>query len=231
MKNKTRMLATVGAMLLAAKASAITKTFTDSYSGLTALNPVATLTLNDFNPALGTLTGVTVTLTSIDTISAFVENISGYEPPFGPSGVNIAYSSVAASADVTVNSLTPLLSATSTGTVNYAPGTALPGYNGLIPTATAPVSASYSPGAAGFAAFEAPGTYQVEVTHGKITAGGSSIDPNSDLLSYGGSFSSAGTVAVTYNYIAVPDSGLTASLLGMGMVGCALCGRKMIKLA
>jgi len=33
------------------------------------------------------------------------------------------------------------------------------------------------------------------------------------------------------SFVPVPDGGVTASLLGLGMVGCALFGRKMIKLA
>jgi hypothetical protein len=223
-------LMAVGAIFLAANANALpeTETFTEPYSGLTAQHPSETLVLDYFNPHLGTLDGVTVTLTSVDSISAFTVNVSGL---LG-NPVNIAYSAVSATAHVTVNSLVPLLSATSQGTVSYGAGISVPGLDMLPGAATSPESASYSPLPAGLSAFEGPSTFDVTVTHGAISASGSSTDRNSDLLAYGGTFTSAGMVSITYDYtvpniVRVPDGGLTAGLLGCVLLGMGALQRKL----
>jgi hypothetical protein len=229
MKMKTMNsvgLIAIGALFLTGKASALTETYSELYSGLTTANPSVVLPLDYFNPSAGTLTGVTVTLTSVDTISATVVNASIFTDP-----VNIGYTAVSATADVTVTSLTPSLSATTMGSASYGSGTAVPGRTVLPPQTTAPVSDSYSPAPAGLAAFEGPSFFDVTVAHGQITGSGSSSDRNADELSYGGTYSSSGSVMITYTYTApasVPDGGLTAGLLGAALVGVGALRRKLL---
>jgi hypothetical protein len=210
--------ATAGSLLFASQARANTESFTVDYgtevSPLTSPDSVLYL-LPKFDTALGTLTNVSLVLSSNDEVAGQIFNITGS---------NIPYTDAFATIPVTVSAvILDGLTATATGYATYGAGVALPGLNSL-PSVT--VTASDTAGlSSGFAPYEGVGgqTYDLTVTSTFGTYGGQA-DGSTPLLFFVGSAASYGDVEVTYTYTAVPDGGYTVLLLGIGFVGLAFFG-------
>jgi hypothetical protein len=221
MKMKTMNsvgLIAAGALLLAAKANAGSYSVTVDYGSPTPLGPGNTtqnLLVGPFNNLLGTLTGVTIGLDSVNTGDVSIYNSTG---------LTQAFSNATATEPVTVTG-PDSLSATATGNASIASGTVAPGLNNF-PGLPASASSSVSVPNADLPAFEGVSDITLSVYANGGTYGGSSVSG----VFFGGSFTSTGDVVVTYDYTApaVPDGGLTAGLLGSALVGLGALRRKFV---
>jgi hypothetical protein len=173
------------------------------------------LTLADFDPSLGTLTGVTLTLISKDTIESEVINLTGQ---------NEAYNNATAALPVTVTALAGL-TATSTGVSGPFSGVAtspqfstrVAGKSQVITTTSADVATG------DIILYEGAGqTFTVNVLVSDGVYGGSSAG---NSVAFFGTGSSCGTVDVTYDYAPVPEPGTLAA--GLGLLG--YCGVRVVR--
>jgi hypothetical protein len=174
--------------------------------------------LNDFNPSLGTLMGVTLTLISSDAIESEVINLTAQSQ---------AYSGATATLPVTITALDGLTT-TATGvagpfsgvTANPEPGTTVAG--------TSRVTTTTSVNAAGgdFILYEGTGTFAVNVSALDGVYSGSSAG---NTVAFFGAGDAWGTVEVAYDYCAVPEPGTLAAGLGLlGYCGLSLARRTRI---
>jgi hypothetical protein len=201
--NKRRLIAflgiAVGVTAIAGSASASIQpefaTYGSSSSPL-PLGSTESLSLPQFNPSLGTLTGVTVELCSRDTISSVVFNFTGQ---------SAAYSAATATVPVTVKAaLDDYVLTTS------AQGTAGP-FAGLLSAASVPrvagsvnvaaQSAVINPGDLGF--YQGKGDLPITLTVPNSV--GSYSGNGGSSLFFGGNGYSYGTVEVDYSYISSMD--------------------------
>jgi hypothetical protein len=178
------------------------------------------LTFDKFDTSLGTLTDVTISMTAVGYGILIVNNTANSKD----------YNFYNGFASVPVNVVGPGgVTISTTLTATGMSGTASPGltsFNGVSGNYDASghvLSAdwgSYS----GLGA----GTFTLNALVAGGTFGGSQTENGNSFLFFGGSEHVNGTVTVTYTYTGVPDGGLTAMLLGMGMLGLG-CVRRMAK--
>jgi hypothetical protein len=183
------------------------------------------LSLSEFNPALGTLTGVTLTLISNDTIESEVINLVGQHCQ--------NYTDATAMLPVSVTGLDGLTT-TATGEAGPYSGMAKGPQFTTTVAGTAQVTTTTSAEAASgdFALYEGSGqTFNLDVQVGNGVYSGSSA-PNS--VAFFGTGYSCGKVEVTYDYInggngfsCIPEPGTFAA--GLGALGC--CGLGLIRRA
>ncbi len=175
------------------------------------------LVLNKFNPSLGILTGVTLTLVSKDTIESEVIDLTTQ---------NQAYNGATATLPVTMTALNGL-TATATGVAGPFAGTAnRPQYSTTVAgtsQVTTTTSANVAP--ADFILYEGAGqTFDVNVLVSDGTYSGSSAG---NTVAFFGTGDSCGTVEVSYDYAPVPEPGTLAA--GLGLLG--YCGMRMVRRA
>lgn len=170
-----------------------------------------------FDTSLGTLTAVEISMTAAgygtlkvinagDTALHFINGFASVPVNVvGPGGVTISTT----------------LSANFTGPTQADPGRTY--YNGPSGNYSA---SGFVPGANwGFYSGLGAGTFTLNALVAGGTFGGTQVEGGESSLSFGGRETVNGTVTVTYT---VPDGGLTAMLLGMGMLGLGLV-RRMAK--
>jgi hypothetical protein len=187
------------------------------YSSVVAQQDVPfsyTLPVQQFNPSLGTLTGVTL---SVDA------TVTGYIQIVNIGSTSYTFTNATASVPVTVTGPgvpTPT-SVSTTATATLASGTAAPGLNsyaGVTASSTGltPVAMSAWGMYTGTGTFD--GTIASTATGGTFSGTGG---PGSQgKLFFGGTATAGGTIDVTYTYISavVPEPNSMA-LLGIGMAG------------
>jgi hypothetical protein len=193
------------------------ETFSASYGSCAA--PLAggdseDLILNDFNPSLGTLMGVTLTLISNDTIESEVINLTTQ---------NQAYTGATATLPVTATALGGLTT-TATGVAGPFSGVASsPQFSTTVAGTshvTTTTSVNASPG--DFILYEGTGTFDVNVSALDGAYSGSSAG---NTVAFFGSGDSCGAVEVTYDYCTVPEPGTLAA--GLGLLG--YCGVILVR--
>jgi len=210
-----------GLLLAAGRAGATqSETFTVNYasSGAPYVVPssgtnIYTFGLPQFNPALGVLQDVVLTLTSQDQANVVLYNTSG---------VSQGYSGASATVPVAVNLSLAGLGTLTTNSVSYASGLVGPGLTtlaGNVATVTKSLTLNAS-----LLAYEGTGNLAftvgvpAEVGHYSVTATG----PNSSSLFVGGSASTYGSVTVEYDYASaspVPEPGTMALGALAGLAG------------
>jgi hypothetical protein len=167
----------------------------------------AIVSLPLFNPALGTLTGVTL---SVDATTV------GHLLVFNTSGSTLSFTNGFTSVPVTVTSSIGGTSVTTTATATLASGTAAPGINtypGLTGTIT-----GLQPVLTGIGSYVGAGTFNA--TLGSTALNASSGGTGPPALLFGGTATAGGRADITYTYVpvAVPEPA-SMSLLGIGMAG------------
>jgi hypothetical protein len=178
------------------------------------------LALSDFDPSLGALTGVTITLASDDCIQSEVVNV--HVPS---SNQNQNYSGATATLPVTVTALNGLTT-TANGVAGPFSGS-VSGPLGTIATAGKisaifNTSANVAPG--DFGLYEGVAqTFDVNVLVSDGIYSGSSTG---DSVAFFGSGNSYGTVGVTYDYSAIPEPGTLAAGLGLLVYYGVIMGRR-----
>lgn len=183
-----------------------------------ASDPVAggntvNLAFDSFNPSLGTLNEILITLTSVDTVQAEVLNL-GSAPG--------AYSNVMVSGGMeTVSALDGLSTSTSTLSAGPFSGTAT-GTLTIAGTGSQTLSASAQVSPANFSWYTGgPGTFDVSVITGTATSSGTGGN-----LAFGWNANSYGTVELDYFYSVVPEAGtLVPGLAIFGFAGIYLVRR------
>lgn len=173
------------------------------------------LNLSDFNPALGTLTGVTLTLISYDTIESEVVNLTGQSQ---------TYSGATASLPVTLTALGGQ-TATTTGVAGPFSGTvAGPQFTTAIAgTSQVVVSTSTLVAPGDLVLYEGAGnTFGVNVL---VSGGSYSGSAPGGTVAFAGNGTSCGTVEVTYDYVPVPEPGTL--IAGLGLLG--YCGIGVVR--
>jgi hypothetical protein len=200
-------------LLLAGRVNADMVSYVVDYGTPTPLTiggSAINLNLDKFNTALGTLTSVTIILTSNDAV--YGQIINGTDVVQG-------YNSDSAAMPVTVTAIDSLTT-TTTGTATYGAGT-VPGpqfnvttlptvnLNGLVSSATLN---------SGFADYEGVGvqTFNLSVSSPSGSYAGSAVNPGS--IFFGGDGSSSGSVEIEYTYTDIPEPSayiMLASGLGL----------------
>ncbi|HXC99988.1 MAG TPA: choice-of-anchor E domain-containing protein [Verrucomicrobiae bacterium] len=186
-----------------------------------ASSPVAggdtvNLSFNKFDPSLGTLTDIILTLSSVDTVQSVV---------FDPNGGGNGYTAASVSGGMeTVNALNGL----STSTASLAAGPfagVTTGANTIAGSSTQTLSASTHVLPADFSSYTGgAGTFDVSVVTGTATSSGSYLG---NELFFGWNANSYGSVEIDYDFAAVPEPGTWfAGLSVLGVCGVSLLRRK-----
>ncbi|MGC9943873.1 MAG: choice-of-anchor E domain-containing protein [Verrucomicrobiota bacterium] len=175
------------------------------------------LSLSDFNPSLGSLTGVTITLISNDTIESEVINLIGHCQD---------YKDATATLPVSVTALAGLTT-TTTGVAGPYSGMvrghqyteSVAGKSHVTTTSSADIDPS------DFILYEGAGqSFNLDVQVGDGVYSGSSAG---NAVAFFGTGDSYGTVEVTYDYSCVPEPGTLAA--GLGILG--FCGINLVRRA
>jgi hypothetical protein len=174
------------------------------------------LAFNKFDPSLGTLTDIILTLSSVDTVQSVV---------FDPNGGGNGYTAASVSGGMeTVNALGGL----STSTTSLAAGPfagVTTGANTIAGSSTQTLSSSAHVLPANFSSYTGgTGNFDVSVVTGTATSSGS---PVGNELFFGWNANSYGSVEIDYDYIAAPEPGTWfAGLSVLGVCGVSLLRRK-----
>jgi hypothetical protein len=174
-----------------------------------------TYSLPTFDTTLGTLTSVSLNLSSFDIVSAEIINFSNTPQSYGGASATLP---------ITVTALDGL-NTTSTGSASYGAGianagpfviTVLPG-QATADTASATLNS-------GFSDFETIGgqLFNLSIASG---AGQYSISDAPSSLAVSGAGTSYGTVSVQYNFTPVPEP-TTLALAGLGGFATLLVARR-----
>jgi hypothetical protein len=202
------ILATASAALaVAGAASAATETF--SYTVDQSTVPFTQdFTLSGFNTALGTLTGVTLTLDDSTTAEVQIVSLNSTATP---------YTDATATIPVTVTGPDGL-TVDATVTAGPVAGTAEPGLN-TVPGVPGSDTDSTNVSSSDFSLYESPGGVPVAYTFDALA--GSYTGTSAGGLFFGGSAVAGGDISVTYTYTsAVPEAATWALMLvGIGAVG------------
>jgi len=182
----------------------------------TSTGTTTAFTLPGFNPSLGTLTGVTLTL-DLSTISApFVYN---------PDGSSASFTNASVSFTTTVNAPDGADISILSQSNNYS-GTAIPGGNLLSPATTKILSGTDDVSPSNFSLYTSSSPLDFTVGALTQTSAGTSSDVH---LLFGGSSSLSGDFTVEYDYTpsteAVPEPSTYALLLA-GMTGLVFFARR-----
>ena len=178
-----------------------------------------------FDTSLGTLTGVTISMTATGYGTLTVQNTSGNSVSFynahadvpvlveGPDGLTISTTLQSG------NFGTP-------GSRVDAPPNVTTSYNGSSGTLSA--LGSVLSGNLSLYSGLGGGLFDVTASPGDASSSGTETGGGHGYLLFGASETVSGTVKVEFTYTAVPDGGLTAMLLGMGMLALGTV-RRMVK--
>ncbi len=192
-------------LFLAGHAGADVLTFTMNY-GTPMGGPDTTLSLPDFDTTLGTLNGVTLTVTSDFSLYGTIDNIAPYDTPF-LSDTTIMQVFVATPDNPVIETQ---------GVALYGSGTVYSGPRVLFePTKDIDGVANEVVLDAGFFPdYESVGaqTFNFTVSTPPGSFVGGRISPNP--LVFGGGGSSSGVVEVDYDYTAVPEPSTCVMLAG-----------------
>jgi PEP-CTERM motif len=182
-------------------------------AGHSSLPTSASFSLSEFNPALGTLTGVQISFGLTYAGELDVINFTNASNPF-TSGMS----------QVPINVLTPsgLDSPLVTTAYAVASGIANPPQFATTffmgpPTATSP---SFTPGAGDFALYTGLGNNSYTLSYGTGSYSGTGVG-----VGFGGDASSSGTATVTYTYTPTPEPS-TLVLLALGTLALAATSRR-----
>jgi hypothetical protein len=194
---------------LAGPAAAAVETFSVDYGS--AETPLATgtgenLSIDKFDPSLGVLTGVNITLYSYDTASAEVYNFAG---------IRASYAGATATVPITVTALGGTAS-TASATAGLFAGVSTG--RGMIVAGSSPVIALRSASqvdAGDFGFYEGVGV--VPFTVSVESTAGSYSGSSGAMLFFGGNGFSRGTVEIDYTYTATPEPGTMAAISYCGL--------------
>ena len=188
-------------------------TFDNLYPGESSSQ---SLTLNKFNPSLGTLTGVTLTLFSYDTVNSEIYNFSA------GSGT---YTDVTTTGPATVTATLGGVTTTATPTAGPFANTAPVGLSVAGTSAVSPVNSSVIVNPSDFLLYEGAGGLNFSVTIANLPLTYSGSYGGSPLY-FGGNAFSYGRVQIDYAYVAVPEPGtLCAGLAAIGFCGMNMARR------
>jgi hypothetical protein len=182
--------------IIAMPADAAIETFTANYGTSSSPLPLDTtqsLSLNTFNPALGTLTGITINLYSEDTLQTEIVNMTSGALPYSMAGTTVPITVTA------LNGLTTSASASDGPFQGTAAGMATTLDGGPPPIAA---NNSATVPSSDFSLYEGSGpqTFNVSVLVGEPFVEGSGAS-----LLFGGLGNSYGSVEVVYDYSPVPE--------------------------
>ena len=199
-------------------ASPLTESFTVNYAS--AISPISlpsggtntdVLALPQFNPALGTLQSVKLTLSSEDTANVVLYNLNS---------TAVTYTSASAYfPTILVTTTIPGLSTSESLTTSYGAGSAAGGSPFALTTlpGTAELSQQTVTLSSGLSAYEGTGTEAVTVgvpaENGTYSLAGAS---KGGVLFVGGNASTYGNITVQYSYTATPAPTPEPTTLGLG---------------
>jgi hypothetical protein len=174
--------------------------------------------IGSFDNSLGTLTGITVILTSFDTAESLLYNFSGQNQGFSAAtaSVPVSVSALGGTTTSATPSAGPFAGVAAPGQTQWGPGGVLSAQN----VVNVPIS--------DFHLYEGTGSINFNVNLALLagTYSGSPNNGNSSLY-FGGNGFSYGEIEVEYTYATVPEAGTTwAGLFVFGV--CALrIGRRL----
>jgi hypothetical protein len=210
--------------LLLACAAGTARAGTESFTAYTT-SAYANLPINEmlmlqkFDTNLGTLTGVTFTVTN---------NVSGYISIYNSDSASHMFTDASAATTVTATGPGSTMAVT-TSSVTLASGTAVAGINNYTP---ATMSSTTSPTTvvpmSDWGLYSGPGNFDATFSFAAspATYGGTETNGSGDLY-FGGKIQAGGSITVTYTFLAVPEPA-SMGLLGIGMAGL-LSFRRLFK--
>lgn len=208
----------VASLALGTPSQAATVTY-DSATVTGEAIPFSTvLAVQQFNPSLGTLTGVQLSVDATVTGSVAVTNISSGALTFTNAFISVPLTSTGPDGTI-ASTVTMAIDAAGTAAANT--------------TTTFPVTASSQgfANATTFSAYEGTGTFNATLAATSLSFGGTPGPGGQNNLFFGGAATAGGFVDVTYTYTpgtpVVPEPASMA-LLGIGMVSL-LSWRRIFK--
>jgi hypothetical protein len=213
MKIAFRRLALLGlalaALAVAPKADAAFETF--SHTTPTATVPFTdSFTLPKFDTSLGTLTGITITLSTSVTAEVDI---------FNATGSPAAFTNATATIPVTLTSPTETVSTTTTATTPT--GIAAPGFS-AFPGLTSNTSSTVTVALANFGQYEGVGGGSA--SYSAAFSGGSYSGSSIPGVFFGGTATAGGITSITYTYspAAIPEpASMAMVVIGLGGVFAA----------
>jgi hypothetical protein len=203
-----------------------------NYNGSISLQEAGTVTttLPEFNNSLGTLTGVSLTLTLTVTPVAEIINVTGSPETFDNE------STISASISPTIGNwavsygtdswLLPIPTVT-TGDINGSGQTLLPFTPLMIVGGTSGGAGLTNASGGDLTAYEGGGTLALDINGPQHDAGGGPVYNigGGTTAAVGGNVDLVGTASVTYDYIAVPEPS-TIGLVAIGLLGALTIRRR-----